>query len=266
MRLLFKSFVFFFLLALPLQAQQWELKDSVLISIKDSITDFTSDDFNNIYFIRNFSQLNKLNLKGKQLKTFSNQSVLENLNTDNILRITLKSDFFSLLILDNELNLMMSPIRFPEEGRFMPMLIAVVDNNYLWGYDPVMQRLVLWNYREKRIIRQSVILNEADDEFYRDLIYHKNKIYLVGPDKLLRFDEFAQLEKASSFKDFSQIQILGNDIYFSDQGELKVYNQISGQVTAVEIPVGFDYFSINSQYLFVLKGKVVYIYKPQKIL
>lgn len=259
-----KSFIFALLFSAPLFGQQWELKDSIVISIKDSITDFGSDDFNNIYFIRTFSQLNKLNLNGKQLRTFSNQSVLENLNTDNILRITLKSDFFSLLILDNELNLMMSPIGFPEEGRFMPMLIAVVDNNYLWGYDPVMQRLVLWNYREKRIIRQSVILNETGDEFYKDLIYYKNKIYLIGPEKILRFDEFAQLERASSFREFSQIQISGNDIYFSHQGELMTFNQESGLSTGVEIPGGFDYFSLNSHYLFVLKGKVVYIYKPQK--
>src|SRR5690606_14274108 len=118
---------------------------------RDSITDFSADDFNNIYYIRNFSELNKIDFRTKRKKSFSNQTLLENLNSQNVLQITVKSAFFNLLVLDNHLNLVQDKITFPIERNFSPTLTDLVDNNYLWGYDPVLQRLVLWNYQEKKI-------------------------------------------------------------------------------------------------------------------
>src|SRR5690606_18924065 len=97
-----------------------------------------------------------------------------------------------ILVLDNQLNKVQDPIEFPIETNFSPTLIALVDNNYLWGYDPVLQRLVLWSYSDKKAIRQSVILSEkTGDEFYSDLIYQDNKIFLAGYHKILGFDEYA---------------------------------------------------------------------------
>src|SRR5690606_30139439 len=128
-----------------------------------------------MYYIRNFSELNKIDYRTQKRESFSNQSILEDLNTQNVLQISLKSGIFNLVVLDNQLNLVHDPIQFPIDGSFMPTLTALVDNSYLWGYDPVLQRLVLWNYRDRKTIRQSVILNEkTGDDYFSDLIYTYN--------------------------------------------------------------------------------------------
>jgi len=111
-----------------------------MLNIDGTITSFSVDDFNNVYYIRNFSELIKIESKTGAKKSFSNQSALEDLNTQNALQITVKSSLFNLLILDNELNLFQDPIRFPVQNNFSPALTALVDNNYSWRYDPVLQR------------------------------------------------------------------------------------------------------------------------------
>lgn len=246
-------------------SQTLEIIDSLKLESRDSITDFGTDDFNNIYFIRNFNELNKIELRTGERKTFSNHTVLEDLNTQNILQITLKSGFFKLLVLDNQLNKVQDEIEFPVETNFSPTLTALVDNNYLWGYDPVLQRLVLWNYRDKKAMRQSVILSEkTGDEFYSELIYHQNKIYLIGFKKILKFDEYANLETVIPFREFDQIYLQENKIYYSFENQLFKLDLKTQNMSEIDLNKRFDYFSINNRYLFVLKGKVVYIYDFHK--
>lgn len=246
-------------------SQTLEIIDSLKLESRDSITDFGTDDFNNIYFIRNFNELNKIELRTGERKTFSNHTVLEDLNTQNILQITLKSGFFKLLVLDNQLNKVQDEIEFPMETNFSPTLTALVDNNYLWGYDPVLQRLVLWNYRNKKAMRQSVILSEkTGDEFYSELIYHQNKIYLIGFKKILKFDEYANLETVIPFREFDQIYLQENKIYYSFDNQLFKLDLKTQNTSEIDLNKRFDYFSINNRYLFVLTGKVVYIYDFHK--
>lgn len=247
-----------------LNAQEFKVLDSIRIESKDTITDFSTDDFNNIYYIRNFSELNKIDFKTRTRKSFSNQSVLENLNTQNSLQITVKSSLFNLIILDNQLNLFQDPIRFPIENNFTPTLVTLVDNNYLWGYDPVLQRLILWNYQENKILRQSVILSDkTGDEFYSDLIFKKDKIYLIGTDRILVFDDYANLKEVIHFEKFDQIEILDGFILYTKNKELYKMNLRSKEIIKISLKFPVDYFSTNNRHLFVLDNKVVYIYDSQ---
>lgn len=262
-----KNFILTFLLIFGFQdllSQEFLLKDSLKIESKDTITDFSVDDFGSIYYVRNFSELNKIDAKTQKKKSFSNQSVLENLNTQNSLQVTVKSSLFSLIILDNQLNLFRDPIRFPIENNFTPTLVTLVDNNYLWGYDPVLQRLILWNYQENKVLRQSVILSEkAGDEFYSEVIFKRDKIYLVGTSKILVFDDFANLKEVIPFQKSEQIEIGEEFIYFTQSKQLYRMHLRSKEISEVKTNTTVDYFSTNSRHLFVLNGKVVYLYDTQ---
>lgn len=262
----FQICIIFFLLGYSfLCAQKWTKIDSIQIESKDSLTDFSVDDFHNIYYIRNFSELNKIDFYTRKRKTYSNHQILENLNTQNVLQITLKSGFFNLLVLDNQLNPVQDLIEFPIETNFSPTLTALVDNNYVWGYDPVLQRLVLWNYRDKKAIRQSVILSEkTGDEYFSEMVYHQNKIYLMGHTKCLVFDEYANLTTVIPFQKFEQLYLVGNHIYFSDDKKIYQFDHSTKSIQEINIPHGFEYFAINNKYLFVLTNKVVYLYEFQK--
>ncbi|WP_354506517.1 hypothetical protein [Moheibacter stercoris] len=254
-----------FLLSNLLLGQSWKKIDSIQLEARDSITDFSVDDFHNMYYIRNFSELNKIDFQTRRRKTFSNQQILENLNTQNILQVTLKSGFFNLLVLDNQLNPIQDLIQFPIETNFSPTLTALVDNNYVWGYDPVMQRLVLWNYREKKAIRQSVILSEkTGDEFFSEMVYHQNKIYLIGYTKCLVFDEYANLVSVIPFQKFDQLYFVNQKFYYSAEGKIWKFDLQTKTTQLLDTPNGFDYFAINNRYLFVLTNKVVYLYEFQK--
>lgn len=247
-----------------LSAQQLTVRDSIKIETKDTITDFSVDDFNNVYYIRNFSELNKIDSKTKTLKSFSNQSVLENLNTQNSLQITVKSSLFSLIILDNQLNLFRDAIRFPIENNFSPTLLTLVDINYLWGYDPVLQRLILWNYQENKVLRQSVILSEkAGDEFFSDLIFKRDKIYLIGTQKILVFDDYANLKEVIPFQEFEQIEIGEEFLFYTKEKQLYRMHLRTKEISQVKLNSPVDYFSTNSRHLFVLNDKVVYLYDSQ---
>ncbi|SMC79051.1 hypothetical protein [Moheibacter sediminis] len=247
-----------------LSAQEFTVKDSLKIESKDTITDFSVDDFGNVYYIRNFSELNKIEARTQIKKSFSNQTALENLNTQNILQITVKSNLFNLIILDNQLNPFQDAIRFPIENNFSPTLLTLVDNNFLWGYDPVLQRLILWNYQQNKILRQSVILSEkTGDEFYSDLIFKKDKIYLVGTTKILVFDDYANLKEVIPFQKFNQIEIGDEFIYFTNKKELFRMNLRSKEILKINLKTPVDYFSTNTRHLFVLNDKVVYLYDSQ---
>lgn len=258
-----KLILFFFYLIFSnfSQAQTFELKDSIFLEFNHEITDFQTDDFNSIYYIRNFSELNKIDFKTQKRITYSNQTILENLNTQNILQITLNSGIFNILVLDNHLNLVQDPIQFPLDGSFLPTLTALVDNNYLWGFDPTLQRLVLWNYQEKKIHRQSVILSEkTEDSYFLDLIYASQNIYLLGSTKILQFDEFANLKSIIPFQKYDQLSQSGDFIYFSSDNNLFCLNLNSKEIISIPEIHDFDYFAVNKNFLFVLKNKVVYIY------
>lgn len=249
-----------------LSAQHLSPIDSIRLDFDGHITDFGTDDFNNIYFIKNSIELNKIDLKTAIKKTFSNRNVLEDLNTQNILQLTLKSGFFNLLILDSQLNPIQDPISLNSSADFSPALISLVDNNYLWGYDPILQRLILWNYREKKIVRQSMILsNQSASEFFSKLIYDSNSIYLVGNDKILKFDEFANLNKVIPIEAHNHLLILGKFAFYSKDGEILRLDLKTDQTETIASIGTFDFFSLNKSYLFVLKNKVVYLYKPQNI-
>jgi len=238
--------------------------DSIQIDADGEITDFGTDDFNNIYFIRNSIELNKINFQTKKRKSFSNRNILEELNTQNILQLSLKSGFFNLLILDNQLNPVQDPISLNSNTDFSPTLTAAVDNNFLWGYDPVLQRLLLWNYREKKIVRQSMILNDSNAaEFFTKLIYYSNKIFLAGNGRILKFDEFANLEKVIPIDEYEQLLVIENYIFYSKDGEIYSLNQKTNKSEKIVQTDGFDFFSLNKSYLFVLKDKVVYLYDSQ---
>lgn len=246
--------------------QQLSPSDSISLNFKGKITDFGVDNFNSIYYLLNSTELNKLDFKTGKKFNFSNHTILEDLNTQNVLQISLKSGFFNLLLLDNQLNLLQDPIFLVEDSNFSPILTALVDNNYLWGYDPVLQRLILWNYREKTIYKQSVILSDKSaEEYFSELVYDKGKIYLVGGGKILKFDNFANLIKVYSFEtNFEQIQIVDKYAYYSKKGELFRMNLENETIEKMKITTNFDYFSTNTSHLFVLKDKLVYIYPLQK--
>lgn len=256
--------VFIFFIPLTF-AQSGKAIDSIRLDGNDIITDFGTDDFNSIYYIRNFAELNKIDYRTQKRESFSNQSILENLNTQNVLQISLKSGIFNLVVLDNQLNLVHDPIQFPIDGSFMPTLTSLVDNSYLWGYDPVLQRLVLWNYRDRKIIRQSVILNDkTGDNYFSDLIYTYNRMYLISQTKILQFDEYANLESVIPFQAYNQIIYKDNAFYFSTEDGMYQLNLKTKEKVKIPLDSDFDYFSINKNFLFVLKNKVVYIYNLPK--
>src|SRR5690625_1017757 len=76
--------------------------DTIALNINGKITDFGADDFHSVYYILNSTELNKLDLKTAKKSNFTNHTVLEDLNTQNVLQISLKSGFFNLLLLDNQ--------------------------------------------------------------------------------------------------------------------------------------------------------------------
>lgn len=260
------DFIFLLLLMSPifLWGQNWQLKDSIQISIRGEISDFEVDPFGNLYFISNHTTIYKLDTKTQQTKSYSNNQILEKLNTQNSLQITAKSGIFNLLVLDNQLNPVQDLVQFPTEYNFSPTLVALVDNNYLWGFDPILQRLILWNYQEKKIYSQSAILYDTEgDDFFYDLIYTNNQILLVGSQKIMLFDELANLKEVIPIPTYDLISFGKNNLIFAKENELFELNLTTKQTRKLDVNKRFSNFAFNHKFLFVMQDKVVYIYEYQ---
>src|SRR5690625_6888302 len=91
-------------------AQKLTPIDTIALNINGKITDFGADDFHSVYYILNSTELNKLDLKTAKKSNFTNHTVLEDLNTQKVLQISLKSGFLNLLLLNIQLNLLQDPI------------------------------------------------------------------------------------------------------------------------------------------------------------
>ncbi len=242
-------------------------KDSVVYLFKDSISDFSVDSFNQPYFVINDEYLYSIKDKNPLPFSHSNRLQIQNLNTKNPFLINYTTSLYQLYFLDNELNPTKSAISLISTKTFDPNLIAVVDNNWLWGYDRITQKLVLWDYTYQKVLQETVQIQPKDSsETFTDLMYDNGKLYLISNERILRFNRFGQLTRTYPFKEHHQVKWYKNYVLFSQNNKLFAQNLNDNTITPLPLKSAVDFFDLNGNTLFVLHKKVVYIYDFEPIL
>ena len=155
---------------------QLELKDSIILN-QQPISELSTDELGNLYYIQSNKFLTKIEAS-KKSKSFSNQSILDHLNVQSSLLLTILSNHNQLILLDNQLNKIQDPIELYSNEYYINFP-KVLDNNFLIGYDVFSNKLVQLNYQLNKIINTSPILTMIN-------LDEKTRIDFVGLDKLIK--------------------------------------------------------------------------------
>ena len=184
-----------------------------------------TDDFENIYYIKNNVIYKKTPLK---TYTYSNTQFggITSIDIKNPLKILLfYSDFNTAIILDNNLNELTSPINFTSESFSKNISFASISsNNNLWLFSLDDNILRLWNYQTKKIqfASQPASFYVENFETLQQLSSYKN-CWLFGDNVMLKFNEYGTFGGVFEIDKFDEVHFSENNIIFSNNNRLIMY-------------------------------------------
>lgn len=141
-----------------LKAQEAQL----LFNVQETILDLEADHLGHLYVLHR-DRLIKTDRSGQELARFSRPDlgIPDRINVYDPMRILLfYRNFNLLLVLDNQLNLITAPISLFDWGLVDVPCAALADENYLWLYDQVSDRLLKVDLRDGRSVFRSPPLTQ----------------------------------------------------------------------------------------------------------
>lgn len=236
------------------------------LNLKHDCDNFGVDQFGNIYLIKG-DELLKLDSKGKELYAFSdplygNITSVDALNAMNPL--VFYDDVNQLRILDNRLNDVLS-FDLLEAGFIDPTLVAYSDQENIWFYDQILDRLARFEPTQNKITDQSLVIAQINNKQIRPiaLLSSFNRVLLVIPNVgIMVFDPQGSYVKTIALPDFEFLAFSNKTIIaLNRNGLISEYtldtDKINHGILNLEKPKAAQL--INNR-LYVLDQKVILIY------
>ena len=210
-------------------------------SVPGDFSGFAADNLGNIYPITNNNQLKKYNNKGDSMGVFNNvrkYGKLTYIDATNPLKTLLfYKDFRTILVLDRFLNLV-NTIDLRKRNIFQVRAIAQSYDNNVWVFDEQDSRL-------RKIGEDGVLLSEtADLRIVLDeapvpvSIFDQNGyVYMYDPQKgMYIFDYYGALKNKLSLLNWTDVQVIGNNILGRKDGRLLQYTTGTLQLKETVLP------------------------------
>lgn len=220
---------------------QTELKLLNAITVPANTECFTVDQFGNYYLVID-DQVVKYNPKGKLLYSYSDPLYGAISNIDALIAMNpllFYNDVNQLRVLDNRLN-ETQQINLLEAGFIDPLLVAYSDENNIWIYDQVKDKLVRYNLSFKKTNRQSLVISQISENENRPsaLFSSFDRVLLNVPGTgIMVFDAQASFIKTLPT---TENQAIGFDnellVQLSEKGSLKLTNIKTGKATVHLLP------------------------------
>ena len=225
------------------------------------------DDFENSYYINH----NNLYKKTAQtIYSYANSQLGEITSVDitNPLKILVfYRDFNAVLLLDNRLNELTTPINFTTESFSKNITFtSISSNNNLWLYSLDDQILQLWNHQTRKIQFTSQPLNLFIDDFkpIRQFSTYKS-CWLVGERNILKFNEYGTF--------IESYEINNGDLKAFDEGYIVLednklfYHGPLRELTKIDLnpPVIIKSFYVNTNHIYIFDGSKIFVFKIMKI-
>ncbi len=179
---------------------------------------FTADQFGNLYTIKD-DILHKLDSKGKELYAYSNPllgelSQVDVLNAMNPLLFY--QDVYQIIILDNRLN-QSSQTAFANYGFLDVRLVAYSDEENIWFYDQVTDKIYRFNIETKKITTQTLNITQiaGKENQPQILVSTIENIYLyLSGTGILVFDPVGAYKKTIPVNDILDFEVEGKKLYY----------------------------------------------------
>ncbi len=227
-----------------------------------------TDKLQQLYIVTEKNEVIKYNPEGKELFRFSNNTLgdLTHIDATNPFSVLLYyPDYMTVYTLGRTLN---------QTGEFNlfdlnltdVQAVGMANDNNLWLYDDVFYKIKKIN-RKGDILRQSENLqNQLDKLIEPNFIVERENLLYVNDPKLgvLVFDIYGQYVKTLDIKNLISFQIMGEQLIYQEENQLKSFHLKSLVSKIIDLPAGISnehQVQIQKSNLFVMKKKSLLIYK-----
>ena len=198
---------------LGVSAQPQEAR--LLFQTREEILDLEADHLGNLYLLHR-DRLVKTDGSGQELARFSRPDlgVPDRINVYDPMRILLfYPGFNQLIILDNQLNPIVPPISLFDWGLVDVPCAAIADENNLWLYDQVADRLLKMDVRDGRQLFSTPPLTQLIGQENQPLRLRTNVRGLL----VLMEEGIARFDAMGNFSVFSPLPHVPEDLHLRDQ-------------------------------------------------
>ena len=230
------------------------LPDTVIASFKTNAIAITTDHLNNIYLVTRDNTIEKLDMTGNVLRTFSDKRygtpVLDASNPMKL--VAFYDDYDVVIILDNTLSLIAS-INLQRPDQLDPISVVGASGNALWLYDRDA-------FRIKRIDETGAVTMSGDDLSLSGVIGHPvaviergGRVYLSDSSQGIHvFDTYLNYEKTIPVQGVKYVEVIGQRLYYRVGSVLYDTDVRLFETTSITLPAEVRQVSIQKDRLFLL--------------
>lgn len=245
-------------------------QDSVICRLDVHAAYFTTDQYQNIYFINDQNEIVKYNVLTKDSITFSNKQLgtPAYIDASNPLKVlVLYPDYSSIVLLDKQLAAL-SFLQFnaPQTDNYYKPVVACKEEqgDHIWIYDELSRKIIQLDERGNKINESEVFdqLFDATPDPYQ-LIASGQKLYLF--DHILGvivFDIFSSYVMTLDLVGDSYAQIIADKIIFISNDQIQYYDLGATGTKSSKIPDP-EILQVNFQpgFEFYRTGNAIFVVK-----
>ena len=240
-------------------------------SVPGDFTDFAADNLGNIYPITRSNQLKKYSSKVDSMGVFNNvrkYGKLTYIDATNPLKTLLfYKDFRTILVLDRFLNLV-DTIDLRKQNIFQVKAIAQSYDNNIWVFDEQESRLRKIGEDGKLISETADLRLVLDEAPIPVSIFDQNGyVYMYDPLKgMYVFDYYGALKNKHTLLNWTDVQVIGNNILGRKDGRLLQYTTGTLQIKETVLPDFLqkaEFILIAPQGVYILEPTGVRLYASQ---
>ena len=242
----------------------WEIDTTIKT---DDAQQVYADHLGNVYLVNKWT-ITKLNDKFEKEFIYNNPTAgdITYLNVFNPFNVLVYfKDYNQYEFLDNKLNPNLNQFVPANEGYYDVQLAATFDNNNLWFYDQVSDKIYKWSLTQNKVESASLQVNPLAGNLERpNYLYATLKnVYLNIPDiGILVFDNFGSYQRTIPISGLKNFFLSNSSLVFINELELEWFNDFTKTSKKQELPlVGFDDLFFAEDKLYILKGGELSVFK-----
>jgi len=256
--------ILFFLVKISIAQNAWELDTTIQTT---EATQVYADHLGNVYLVNKWN-ITKLNEKFEQEFIYNNPAsgditYLNVFNPFNVLVYYRDYNYYEFL--DNKLNRNLNRFAPANAGFFDVQLTATFDNNNVWFYDQVSDKIYKWSLTQNGEISSSLQINQlAGNEKRPNFLYATLKnVYLNIPDiGILVFDNFGSYQRTIPIAGLKSFFLSNSSLVFINEQSLEWFNDFTKTSIKSELPLqDFDDLFFADDKLYILKEGELSVYK-----
>ena len=227
---------------------------------------FTVDHFRNLYLINN-EEVKKLNLRSQEVYSYSSPILGEVFSVDVLNPLSpyvFHKIANKLVVTDNRLN-ENSELDFSEFGYLDVQFVSFSDQENVWFYEQISDRLYRFNIREKRQTNKSLNITQilGSENQPENMVSTVHNVYLNVPEfGILEFEATGAFAGIIPIQNIGSFAVYGDRLYGLQNGSVVIYDLKTARNLPANISAkNLDDLKFVNGRLYLLKNKLLTIYE-----